>query len=356
MGFIYLVTNKINGKQYVGKTKFDINTRWIQHKSEAKRLKPNVHFIRALNKYGYDNFQVEELEKCPDENLFERERYYIKQYNTFQNGYNSTLGGEGNYKYQSDDILNLWNDGFTVNEIAKQIGCCPDTVSLTLRASGITSYEKRSRSMKKLSDTRKKEILQYDLNGNLINKFKCIEEVIKKTNYDESTIRSVCNHKRRSAYGFIWCHADETKSIQELIEELPMEKTKHSIAQYSLDGKLIATYDSIVNAARILNIHRSSIENALNNKSCQCQGYLWKYQDDNSNIMDKVIRNNNKKNYAKIPINQYDLNGNFLQTFDSAASAAIAINKPNGSSSITKACKGKLKTAYKFIWAYADKV
>ena len=48
MGYIYLATNNINGKQYVGQTKYDIKTRWIQHKCEAKRLIPNVYFVRAL--------------------------------------------------------------------------------------------------------------------------------------------------------------------------------------------------------------------------------------------------------------------------------------------------------------------
>ena len=54
----------------------------------------------------------------------------------------------------------------------------------------------------------------------------------------------------------------------------------------------------------------------------------------------------------KKPINQYDLEGNFIKRWDSAAAAAKSLNKP--SNNLTDCCKGKLKTAYKFIWKYAN--
>ena len=243
MGFIYLVTNKINGKQYVGKTKFDINTRWIQHKSEAKRLKPNVYFVRALNKYGCDNFTVKEIEQCPDDLLFEREKYYIKQYDTYNNGYNSTLGGEGNHKYETDDILSLWNDGFTASEIADTMGSCVDTICLTLKANEITTTKIRSRAQSKISQYKKKAILQYSLDGILLNKFSCIQEAVQQTGYSETSIRDVCNHHRHSSNGYIWCHEDEPKSIQQLIN-YGKEFSKQEIAD-ALNISLSAVIGSI---------------------------------------------------------------------------------------------------------------
>jgi hypothetical protein len=53
----------------------------------------------------------------------------------------------------------------------------------------------------------------------------------------------------------------------------------------------------------------------------------------------------------KKPINQYDLQGNFIKKWDSATD--IANNWNVSSSSISQCCKGKLKTAHKFIWKYA---
>ena len=357
MGYIYLITNKINNKKYVGQTINSINTRWIQHKCEAKYLRPDVYFIRALRKYGTDNFIVEQLEECDNSLLDEREQYYIKLYNSNNKeyGYNSTIGGNSNNrKYEREDILNLWDEGLTIKEIAQQLLCCYQTVSTVLSDNGINESLRRSRSMQKASEAKKKPILQYSLDGQLVNRFSCINDAIQKTGFHETSIRDVCNHRRHSANGYIWCHEDEPKSIQQLIAEIPLEKTKRPIEQYTLEGILINKYNSIAEAAQLLNIHRSSIEDALSNKSFNCQGYLWKYQDDNEDILVKVERNNNKKDYAKIAVNQYDLEGNLLATYKSAAEAAIAIGKPGNGSSITKACKGKLKSAYKYKWAYAE--
>lgn len=356
MGFIYLVTNKINGKIYVGKTKYTITTRWSQHKCEAKRLIPNVYFVRALHKYGPENFSVIELEQCDNILLNERERYYIALYhsNDKEIGYNSTNGGDGAEKYAPDDIYKLWLDGLTLTEINQELNCCTQTASTTLKGFGVTEYEIRSRAQTKVSETRKKPILQYDLKGNLIKRYTCLQEAVAVTGFSETNIRQVCNHNMYTANGYIWCHEDEPRAIEELIAEIPLAKTKRPIEQYSLTGQLVATFDSITEAAKILDVHRSSIENALANKSYNCKGYLWKYQDDLEPIEEKVKRNNEKNNYQKIAINQYDLNGNYIATYPSAAEAAIAIDKPGNGSSITKACKGKLKSAYKFKWAYAD--
>ena len=139
-----------------------------------------------------------------------------------------------------------------------------------------------------------------------------------------------------------------------MINEIPSSKTKRSISQYSLQGELIQNYDSIIDAAKALGVHRSSIENALKNESYHCANYLWKYQDDDIDITEKVKQYNHRKDYKRRAVSQFDLQGNYIQTFDSAAAAAQAIKKDNGSSSITKACQGKLKTAYKYKWAYAE--
>lgn len=356
MGFIYLATNKINGKVYVGKTKYTIAIRWSQHKCEAKRLIPNVYFIRALYKYGPENFEVIELEECNNDLLNERERYYITLYNSNnkEKGYNSTYGGDGANKYIADDIYKLWEDGFTLTEINQILGCCTQTASTTLKGFGITESDIRSRATSKFSENRKKPILQYDLNGIFIKRYDCIQDVVKETGFSATNIREVCNHKKYISNGYIWCHEDEPKTIYELIAEIPTAKTKRPIEQYTLNGELITTFNSITEAAQSLGIHRSSIENALTNKSYNCQGYLWKYQDDSESIEKKVERNNSKQDYRKRAVNQYDLQGNFLQTYDSATTAAIAIGKPGNGSSITKACNGKLKTAYKYKWTYAE--
>lgn len=89
-GIIYLITNKENGYKYVGQTTLGMNKRWQQHIQEALRMsdKP-IH--RAMRTYGNHNFRIQEIDECDESLLNEREEYWIKHYNTFENaeGYNT---------------------------------------------------------------------------------------------------------------------------------------------------------------------------------------------------------------------------------------------------------------------------
>jgi group I intron endonuclease len=91
---IYKSTCKITGKSYVG---FDSNwpNRQKVHKSASK--KQDYKFYRAIRKYGWDNFEWSILYQSTDKQhtLKEMENHFIYEYDTFDNGYNSTLGGDG---------------------------------------------------------------------------------------------------------------------------------------------------------------------------------------------------------------------------------------------------------------------
>lgn len=92
---IYKIYNVITKKYYIGITSQSIKARFAAHFSESKRLDTNK-FKRALRKYNINNWVLcllEETTTLNDAN--EKEKYYIKEYNTFENGYNSTKGGCG---------------------------------------------------------------------------------------------------------------------------------------------------------------------------------------------------------------------------------------------------------------------
>ena len=96
MASIYIIENKDNGKRYVGKTTLsDPYRRWSQHKYNAKGQWNDMVIGRAINKYGADNFTFYVIETCDDNDVDEREAYWIEKFNTYYDGYNSTLGGEG---------------------------------------------------------------------------------------------------------------------------------------------------------------------------------------------------------------------------------------------------------------------
>ncbi len=98
---IYKVTNKINGKEYVGQTTISLKKRKGGHINAALSTHDNNYFHSALRKYGPENFDWKTIHGCVNiDDLNKWEIYYIKYYNTFNNGYNLTLGGFGSIGYK----------------------------------------------------------------------------------------------------------------------------------------------------------------------------------------------------------------------------------------------------------------
>ena len=97
MGYIYKITNIINGKVYIGKTEFTIKRRFKQHCEDCKKERLNEvrPLYRAMKKYGVDNFISEEIEQCDNSILCDREKYWIQYYDSYKHGYNATIGGDG---------------------------------------------------------------------------------------------------------------------------------------------------------------------------------------------------------------------------------------------------------------------
>jgi group I intron endonuclease len=103
---IYKATNTINGKIYIG---FDSDwpNRQKEHKYSIKNR--NQKFYNALRKYGWDNFIWEVIYQSKDSThcLNIMEPYFIKEYNSFNEGYNLTLGGEGSLGRETKDITKI---------------------------------------------------------------------------------------------------------------------------------------------------------------------------------------------------------------------------------------------------------
>lgn len=117
-GIIYKITNKVNGKSYIGQTRYTLEFRWKQHQHK----RDNTYFHNAIRKYGVDKFDIKILEECNYEDLNSREIFYIAKYNTFKEGYNLTIGGDGNRRLlldeSYDEIKELYLSGFSSNKIA----------------------------------------------------------------------------------------------------------------------------------------------------------------------------------------------------------------------------------------------
>jgi group I intron endonuclease len=99
-GYIYLITNKINGKGYVGQSINHLNSsRWSSH----IKGKQNTAISRAIKKYGKENFYFDIIDITAEnqDELNSLEIYYIQKLNTFGFGYNMTTGG--NYGQRSEE-------------------------------------------------------------------------------------------------------------------------------------------------------------------------------------------------------------------------------------------------------------
>src|SRR3990167_1298884 len=96
-GIIYVATNKINGKSYIGQTSKMLGGRRYAHEWDSEKGSQCV-FHRALRKYGFENFEWSVLWEGSVSRLVlgKLETDFIKEYNSkVPNGYNMTDGGEG---------------------------------------------------------------------------------------------------------------------------------------------------------------------------------------------------------------------------------------------------------------------
>lgn len=204
MAFIYVITNDINGKQYVGKTNDTIQARFETHIKDSKRRKCEKRpLYSAMNKYGIEHFSIEELEECSPEEAPEREKYWIDKLNTYHYGYNATHGGDGkqlyNYKQIADKYLELQNQ----RETATFFGCDTFTVRQACKQENIPILERKEVNKNKSGKT----VAMCDITTNqIVRIFSSIREAaIYLGNIAFSVhIGKVANGKRKTAYGYKW--------------------------------------------------------------------------------------------------------------------------------------------------------
>lgn len=94
---VYLITNLITKKMYIGQTILSLEHRWGQHKSDSKRMRGPLHLVHSIRKYGSEQFFMQLLHECETkEEMDFVEMFYIILLNTkAPNGYNLTDGGDG---------------------------------------------------------------------------------------------------------------------------------------------------------------------------------------------------------------------------------------------------------------------
>lgn len=133
---IYKITNKITGQCYIGQS-IDISRRWRAHRQMAKEQSCNAPLYIAIREYGIDNFDFEVLAECSHTELNSLEKYYIALYDSYNNGYNQTIGGAGTsnccVKISTESLVEIYdlliNTDISLGKIAERYNVGIDTIS-----------------------------------------------------------------------------------------------------------------------------------------------------------------------------------------------------------------------------------
>lgn len=211
MGLIYKISNDINDKIYIGKTFLTLQQRFNEHCKDSKGFRMNRPLYKAMNKYGIEHFKIELVEEVLDwTRVDEREIYWIDYYDSYNNGYNATLGGDGKVLIDYQNVFNLFQEGASVKEIAEELERDTGHIADILKSMGISQEEILNRKMKNQC----KSLQMLDKNEQVIMEFisvaaaaqYCIDNNLSKDTISgiSAHISQCCNGIRNTAYKYKW--------------------------------------------------------------------------------------------------------------------------------------------------------
>lgn len=277
---VYMHTNKINGKKYIGITCQKPSDRW----SNGNGYKNNPHFWSAIQKYGWNNFEHEILFKdLTKEEASNYEIYYIQKFQTKDTnfGYNMTDGGDGTRGYTLTDKQ---KQHLRDINLGKKLS---DEHIEKIRKSNLGKH-RSDKTRQKIKDVwydskgfMLRSVCQYTLNGNYIKTWKSMSEAARAYGGKASSIVSCCKGRCKTYKGFIWKYPEDTLTNEEVVERnSKIFKNVKRISRYSLDGLFIQAYDNVHEASLDTGVKESCIYRCCSGKRKTSGGYIWKYIDD----------------------------------------------------------------------------
>lgn len=265
MGFIYKITNTINGKGYVGVTTMP---------DAIQRFKKHIYAIYygngcpvlgdAVKKYGEEAFKFEVLIICFDEDVYKYEQSYIEKYNTMvPNGYNVQEGGKQVCtflgKTHSEETKKI------LSEKSKEYNNRPEVKERQRQTAIKTNARINMGEILRNSEKWLKARAEGRIGGKKgvvdPNRGKKISESLKEYYKKHDTIS-----------GEKW-----TDSAKKKISDIRRKKYGRKVEQYTKENVLIATYDSIMEAHEKTHIHRGSIQSGASGRTKTGGGFIWKY-------------------------------------------------------------------------------
>lgn len=319
-GIIYCAYCLTTSKYYVGQTLRSFQTRITQHKNES--FNPNnpgynYHFHRAIRKYGFESFDWKiistiqcDTRKELEDQLNQLEKFYIKQYDSYVNGYNSTPGGEQSFRVANE--INVYNEG-----------------------------------------------------GLLLGTYSSVQEVSQIYGISTSVIHSICNRNSlftiRNYQKYIFRYSNDSYTESE-ISQVKLVSKENLISMYSINGDLLETFTSASEAAQKLSLTRNRIITCYNRNSSFVQlsdstRVIFRKGEDSCTKEDCIkatlIKSDPKKYVKAINSRTKQIIGIFKTMSEGERYFNISHGKVSECCSGKRKSSGKTSEGDKILWEYS---
>lgn len=247
-GIIYKITNTVNNKSYIGQTrnKRGFHGRYYHSGNGIERVYKfhkiqkqnnecyNEHLLRSIEKYGFESFKVEEIfdTAMSQEELNQKEIYYIKLFDSYNNGYNMTPGGECG-------------------------SCTPQ--------------------LKGKDNPLSIAVCQLTLDGKLVKIWDSLADIRRDGKYNVPNIELTCRGINSHSYGYLWVFKKDYDSNKDY--KWKPSKNYRPVVLLDEDNNIICEFVSVVQASRELHIDRKTVRDSCNNVWSKPK-YNFKYKNE----------------------------------------------------------------------------
>lgn len=383
-GYIYLITNNITNKYYVGQTSRTVDVRWKEHNQNAygnNKFGNDTYLYRSMRLYGVESFSInvlKEIHSSSEEDLKSElnrlEIEYIEYYKSLvPNGYNMTKGGDNKLETFKITVDQYSKDGVfiksfsSISEALESLGkstnhgdcihdCCIGIRNLAYgyvwryKGNPFNEFEYINKSIKSVD--------VYYMNRKFIGTYNSISDALRDLGLSLTNTGNVsycCKGKIKQACGYIWRYHGDSFDKYEISKRV----TNQKVIQYKTNGDKVDIYNSLNDASSFiedtLNINNAyaAISACINHKNKTAFGYVWRWENDEFSF-------EKWKSSERRPMNCYDLDDNFLEYYEDTTVLDQKFYKPgintpkNVIVNIRANCSKRTKSAYGFHWYYAD--